>query len=91
MASGQRTRRPTAAYARQKPASAAAPPIDPIAAATANDVPWSMARKNATGPDVRGSPTSHPPTPGPQRRAASVAPPISAGVRMSLKRRVGTR
>jgi len=34
----------------------------PTAAPAANDTPWSVARKNATGPDVIGSATSHPPT-----------------------------
>jgi hypothetical protein len=34
----------------------------PIAALAAKFLPRSLARKKAAGPDVSGSPTSHPPT-----------------------------
>jgi hypothetical protein len=46
-------------------------------------------RKSATGPEVKGNPTSQPPTAGPQRRPARVAAPISAGVTMSFRTRLG--
>ena len=36
------------------------------------------------GPEVIGSPASHPPTVGPQRRPASVARRISTGARQSF-------
>ena len=52
----------------------------PTAAPAANDTPWSVARKNATGPDVIGRATSHPPTWWPKRRPDRLAPPINTGV-----------
>src|SRR5579859_2245908 len=60
-----------------------------MAAARANTWPWANARKNAMGPDVNGSPTSQPLTPGPQRRPARLTAPISAGVTISLSARRG--
>jgi hypothetical protein len=33
----------------------------PTASCAAKSVPWSVARKNATGPEVNGRPTSQPP------------------------------
>ena len=40
---------------------------------------------NDTGPEVSGSPASHPPTAGPHRRPASVARRISAGASRTLR------
>src|SRR5437016_11428165 len=62
----------------------------PMPAPAAKPAPWSSARKSATGPDVKGSPTSQPPTAGPQRRPARLAAPIRAGVTMSFSARVCT-
>src|ERR1035437_7568202 len=45
---------------------------------------------SATGPVVGGSATIQPPTEGPQRRAARLAPPIRIGVRGSFSRRRAT-
>src|SRR5262249_20682263 len=83
-------RRASLPYKRQNTACAAAPVIDPTAAAAANLMPASSARKNAIGPDVSGSPTSQPLTPGPQRRPARLTAPISAGVNTSLSARPST-
>lgn len=43
------------------------------AAPAANDTPWSVASENATGPNIIGSATSHPPTWWPKRRPARLA------------------
>src|SRR5438552_11730628 len=80
----------TPAYATQNATSATAPASEPIAAAAANVVPRSSARKNAIGPEVSGNPTSQPLIACPQRRAARLAPPINAGVSTSLSSRVST-
>src|SRR5437667_224572 len=61
---------------------------EPRAAARANAAPWSSARKKTMGPDVSGSPTNQPPTPCPQRRPATLAAPMRAGVRTSLRTRL---
>src|SRR5258705_7009700 len=87
-ASGQPARKASQPYATQKAASAAAPASEPRAAVAAKGSPWSSAMKNATGPVVSGSPTSQPPMDCPQRRPASVAAPISAGVTTSLSVRL---
>src|SRR5262249_51411943 len=60
----------------------------PAAAAAANAAPCSRARINATGAEVRGSPTSQPLTAGPQRRPARLAARIRAGVRATWRTRV---
>ncbi|TMD23174.1 MAG: hypothetical protein E6I99_07595 [Chloroflexi bacterium] len=60
------------------------------AAVVANAVPWSSARKNTTGAEVSGSPTSQPLVVSPQRRPTSVAVAMSAGVRTTLSRRLGS-
>src|SRR5438067_7872252 len=64
--------------------------MEPTAAPAANDTPWSRARKNATGPDVSGNPTSQPLTPGPHRRPARLTAPIKVGVSTSLSARPST-
>ena len=53
----------------------------------AGDVAIRGGRVAALG-EVKGSATSQPLTPGPQRRPARLAAPISVGVRMSLRARV---
>src|SRR5882762_11276658 len=65
--------------------------MEPTAAAAANSTPCSSARMNAMGPDVSGNPTSHPLTPGPQRRPAMLTAPISVGVSTSFRVRPSTR
>src|SRR5438477_1800158 len=52
----------------------------PTAVPAAKPVPLSSARKNATGADVRGRPTSHPPTWEPHRRPAMLAARMRIGV-----------
>ncbi len=71
-------------YASAKAARATRPNNVPSAARAANSGPCSRARIRDTGPDVRGKPASHPPTPGPQRRPASVARRISSGARRAF-------
>ncbi len=66
------------------------PTSDASAAVAAKEVPRSSARKRATGPEVSGNETSQPPISGPHRRAPTVAPPISRGVRTSLRPRSTT-
>src|SRR5215470_17535835 len=63
----------------------------PTAAVEAKARLWSRARKKAIGADVSGSPTSHPPTAGPQRRPARLAVPIKKGVAMTLRRKLSRR
>src|SRR5256714_13464877 len=63
----------------------------PTAAAAAKARPWSRARKNAMGAEVRGRPTSQPPTAGPQRRPATLAVPMRTGVATTLRRRLSRR
>ena len=63
----------------------------PAAAIAAKSRPRSRARKKAIGAEVKGRPTSQPPMAGPQRRPARLAPPISAGVRRSLRVRLSRR
>src|SRR5262245_16530317 len=58
--------------------------MEPEATAAAKPSPWSSARKKVTGPDVKGSPTSHPPTACPQRRPARLAAAMRIGVTTSL-------
>src|SRR5437867_826945 len=62
----------------------------PTAAAPAKLTPSRSAMKKAIGPDVSGSPTSQPPTPGPHRRPARLAAPIRSGVRTSFRTRWST-
>src|SRR5215813_3732165 len=64
--------------------------MEPMAAPAANNTPWSRARKNATGPDVSGNPTSQPLTPGPHLRPAMLTAPINVGVSTSLSARPST-
>src|SRR5438093_4336 len=63
---------------------------EPRTPARANAAPWSSARKKTMGPDVSGSPTNQPPTPCPQRRPATLAAPMRAGVRTSLRTRLSS-
>ncbi|MGH7357148.1 MAG: hypothetical protein ACRELS_21530 [Candidatus Rokuibacteriota bacterium] len=58
--------------------------MTPRAVAAANAVPWENARKNATGAEVNGNPTSQPPSDGPQRRPARLDAPTRSGVRTSF-------
>src|SRR5579872_1920337 len=60
----------------------------PWAACAAKLVPCSKARKNDTGPDVSGNPTSQPLTVGPNLRPTSVTPPSSNGVRISFSNNI---
>jgi len=57
-------------------------------ASEAKAFPCSKARKNATGPEVNGSPTSQPLTVGPQRRPARLTPPMNVGTKNNLRRKV---
>src|SRR5258708_3541677 len=80
----QPTRIESQLYARQRPATYTIPSIVSCAARAAKVVPRPRARNNATGPDVRGRPTSQPLTAGPQRRPARLTNPSKAGVKSSL-------
>src|SRR6185503_973610 len=65
----------------------AVPAMIPVATAAAKWAPWLSAMKRVTGPEVKGIPTTQPPTAEPHRRAIRLAPPTSSGVRMSLRAR----
>src|SRR6185295_3097770 len=52
-------------YATQKAACETVPAIVPAAAVAAKAGPWLSVRKRATGAEVKGKPTSQPPTAGP--------------------------
>ena len=49
---------------------------------------WLRARKKATGPEVSGSPTSHPLTAAPHRRPAKLAEPMMTGARINFKTKI---
>ena len=88
--SGQRWRWASQLYTTQKAACETVPAIVPAAAVAAKAGPWLSVRKSATGAEVKGKPTSQPPTAGPKRRPARLAMPISAGVRTSFRMSVST-
>src|SRR5579884_127793 len=85
---GQPSRRATRTYATANAAWESTPSRVPTAAAAAKRRPWSRTRTRATGPEVKGKPTSQPATRAPQRRATSEAAAISAGVSRSLTARL---
>ena len=82
-----RTRRAATPYARLNAASETKPKSVPSAARAANSGPCSRARMSDAGPEVIGSPASHPPTAGPQRRPAIVASRMSGGRQEELEQR----
>jgi hypothetical protein len=70
-------------------ASHAMPPVNaPAAVIDANCGPCSNPTNSKIGPVTTGKPDSQPAMPGPQRRPASVMPPISAGTSVSLNARI---
>src|SRR4030042_339479 len=73
------------AYATQKTATAMSPSRVPQAAWAAKAGSCSAARNTDTGPDVKGSPATQPPTPGPQRRATSVATAMRSDVEIAFR------
>jgi hypothetical protein len=56
--------------------------------AEANTFPCSGAKKNKTGPEVNGNPTSQPLTVGPHFRPERLTRPMKVGTRSSLRRKV---
>src|SRR5204863_448644 len=68
-----------------------APARMPTEASAAKCTPGPTARKKAIGPEVKGMPTSQPPTSEPQRRLARLAAPMSAGVSVNFRMRMPTR
>ena len=75
-------------YANEKMDTEMIPIIMAWVAAEAKAFPCSRARKNATGAEVKGSPTSQPLTVGPQWRPAKLTPPMKAGTRTNLRTNV---
>jgi hypothetical protein len=88
VATAQPLRTAAHAYASANAAWEIVPSRTASAAVVANPLPWSIARKKRTGPEVRGSPTSQPLRRSPQRRPARVAAAIRAGVMASLSNRL---
>jgi len=76
------------AYVRQNTQRDATPPSTPTAEAAANGGPLCRVRIRETGAEVSGRPMSHPLTPGPHLRPASVAAAMRIGARMSLRIRI---
>ncbi len=89
VATDQPARTATRAYASANAAWEIVPSRTASAAVVANPLPWSIERKNNTGPEVRGRPTSQPLRRSPQRRPARVAAAISSGVMTTLSSKLG--
>src|SRR5204862_54045 len=75
----------------QNAACETAPARMPTEASAAKCTPGPIARKKAIGPEVKGMPTSQPPTSEPQRRLARLAAPMSTGVSVNFRMRMPTR
>jgi hypothetical protein len=72
------------AYAKLKTKTEITPNMMVRDAMDANALPCSNARKNATGPDVNGSPMSQPLIVGPHLRPAKLTMPMNVGTRSSF-------